>query len=377
VKLATGTLHSSWLKCKGIAAASPARKLTGYAAKSCPLPVACARVVTEKRNASFKRGEELHRFGVHVNCLRRFRHAPNGEPAADSGRKKRVSPVKPFGGRSMRVAFFGSDYFYSCLLAIVRCGHTVVRVFSQPCDNVRFSFNKKVESFALDMNIPMQIGPPRLADITQLIDGGCDIIVSAAYRYKIPIEPERAVIGINVHPSLLPVGRGPWPTPWLILKGHSESGVTIHVLTDEFDAGDILLQDRFELSEHDNYESVSVKTQLMAGELMSKFLLDHGKYLSDRKPQTAGEYWPYPSATDRTVNWEAGVEQIHRVVRAFGNCDCYANFDNKTWAVRDAAVCRIDHRYAPGQVIHRQDNTVIVTASDGVVHLKNIRALTG
>jgi methionyl-tRNA formyltransferase len=186
----------------------------------------------------------------------------------------------------MRVAFFGSDYFYSCLMSIVRSGHTVIGVFSQPCDNVRFSFNKKVESFASDMNIPMLIGSPRLDDIIQLIDGGCDMIVSAAYRYKIPVELEREIIGINVHPSLLPIGRGPWPTPWLILKSHTEGGVTIHVLTNEFDAGDILLQDRFELSAQDNYESVSLKIQLMGGELMSKFLLDHGKYLRDPKPQT-------------------------------------------------------------------------------------------
>jgi len=275
----------------------------------------------------------------------------------------------------MRVAFFGSDYFYSCLMSIVRSGHRVISVFSQPCDNVRFSFNKKVESFAADMNIPMLIRPPRSDDIIQLIDSGCDMIVSAAYRYKIPVEIERAIIGVNVHPSLLPLGRGPWPTPWLFLKSHKEGGVTIHVLTNEFDAGDILLQDRFELSEQDNYDSVGLKIQLMAGELMSKFLLDHGKYLSDAKPQTSGEYWPYPSATDRTVNWEASVEEIHKVVRAFGNCDSYANFDNKMWAVQDANVWRTNHRCTPGQVIHRGENDVIVAASDGIVYLKSIRAL--
>src|SRR5207245_1006907 len=47
---------------------------------------------------------------------------------------------------------------------------------------------------------------------------------------------------INVHASLLPRHRGAAPIAWSILAGDAVTGVTIMAMTEEMDAGDILLQ---------------------------------------------------------------------------------------------------------------------------------------
>jgi hypothetical protein len=48
---------------------------------------------------------------------------------------------------------------------------------------------------------------------------------------------------LNVHPSLLPDYRGPWPEFWQVSNGDTAAaGVTIHVATDRLDCGDIVLQ---------------------------------------------------------------------------------------------------------------------------------------
>jgi methionyl-tRNA formyltransferase len=48
---------------------------------------------------------------------------------------------------------------------------------------------------------------------------------------------------INVHPSLLPVLRGPCPVFWALSEGHSEVGVSLHLIEDErIDAGSVLIQ---------------------------------------------------------------------------------------------------------------------------------------
>jgi methionyl-tRNA formyltransferase len=49
--------------------------------------------------------------------------------------------------------------------------------------------------------------------------------------------------GLNVHPSLLPRGRGADPIFWTFRNGDRESGVTIHLMDDGFDTGPILLQE--------------------------------------------------------------------------------------------------------------------------------------
>lgn len=47
---------------------------------------------------------------------------------------------------------------------------------------------------------------------------------------------------LNFHPSLLPYYRGPVPSWWCIHNGETTTGVTLHVVTAEIDAGPILWQ---------------------------------------------------------------------------------------------------------------------------------------
>lgn len=48
--------------------------------------------------------------------------------------------------------------------------------------------------------------------------------------------------GINLHPSLLPLHRGPMPCFWAAADGNNEFGVTVHRLATRIDAGAILAQ---------------------------------------------------------------------------------------------------------------------------------------
>lgn len=48
--------------------------------------------------------------------------------------------------------------------------------------------------------------------------------------------------GINLHPSLLPLHRGPMPCFWAAADGNNEFGVTVHRLAPRIDAGAILAQ---------------------------------------------------------------------------------------------------------------------------------------
>ncbi|MFF3574963.1 methionyl-tRNA formyltransferase [Nocardia jiangxiensis] len=47
---------------------------------------------------------------------------------------------------------------------------------------------------------------------------------------------------LNIHTSLLPRHRGPMPVHWALLHGDTETGVTIHWMDHDFDAGPIVAQ---------------------------------------------------------------------------------------------------------------------------------------
>ncbi len=47
---------------------------------------------------------------------------------------------------------------------------------------------------------------------------------------------------VNVHPSLLPHYRGPMPSHWVLERGESASGFTLHRVSEAIDAGEVLFQ---------------------------------------------------------------------------------------------------------------------------------------
>lgn len=72
-----------------------------------------------------------------------------------------------------------------------------------------------------------------------------DVVVVMNFDQILKSEFIAAAAGkvINVHPSLLPALRGPCPVFWALAEGHSEVGVSLHMIDDErIDAGSILAQ---------------------------------------------------------------------------------------------------------------------------------------
>lgn len=76
-----------------------------------------------------------------------------------------------------------------------------------------------------------------------------DIICIASYRWV--LAPATYAIprfgAINVHPSLLPRHRGRVPLFWVYYENDHLSGVTVHRVTEQADAGPILLQQSFDV----------------------------------------------------------------------------------------------------------------------------------
>jgi len=52
----------------------------------------------------------------------------------------------------------------------------------------------------------------------------------------------------NLHPSFLPDYKGCFSVPWAIINQEKTTGITIHEMTSEFDKGDILYQEKIDIS---------------------------------------------------------------------------------------------------------------------------------
>ena len=91
--------------------------------------------------------------------------------------------------------------------------------------------------------------------------------------------------GVNVHPALLPIGRGAWPYPCTILKGLKKDGVTLHKIAEGFDTGDILLQASYKVSSRETLDTLTKKSQKLGIRLVKKLLADFNGFWDNAKPQ--------------------------------------------------------------------------------------------
>ena len=145
------------------------------------------------------------------------------------------------------------------------------------------------------------------------------VLLSARFPLKIP----RQVFGayqfaINIHPTLLPRFRGRYLEPVLI-AGESESGVTLHLIEDDYDTGPIVEQVKYAVGRFDTVETLLRK----AGELELDLVLSAIRKLRDpnfspmpQDPTAASEFFQPRTPSDSFIPSSTRLIDALNVVRA-------------------------------------------------------------
>ncbi len=98
-----------------------------------------------------------------------------------------------------------------------------------------------------------------------------DLIVTVDYGQIVPFalltKPKYRCL--NIHPSLLPTLRGATPIPSAILNGSRETGVTIQIMAEALDAGDILEQKTVAIEPNDTAFSLEEKLMQVAAGMVA------------------------------------------------------------------------------------------------------------
>ncbi len=256
----------------------------------------------------------------------------------------------------MKIAYFGFDLFYDCLEQIKNSGHEIIKIFTCKVDEV-YEFSNKVRRFAAENNIEITDAKVCKLDIENLIKNKCDLLFSAGYYFKIPII--EGVLGVNIHPALLPVGRGPWPQPVTILKELDETGITLHKLSNNFDEGDIILQKKFKLDFKENLETLTEKNAYYARRVTEELFCDFENLILNSVKQTAGEYWPEPNESDYLFDENDAGEKIDKILRAFYGFKCTMLFKDKKIHIKKG-IFTYDHVLSNNDVYEMNDGYVAV-----------------
>jgi methionyl-tRNA formyltransferase len=201
-----------------------------------------------------------------------------------------------------------------------------------------------------------------------LVNDGVELFFSAEYPWKIPL-PNELRYAVNVHPTLLPEGRGPTPLPIILLEQSKHAGVTLHKLSDEFDRGDILLQKAIGLDEKDTFDSLSNKVSKQTNELLTNLLSDLAVYYQHSQVQENGSDWPKLSKSQQTLDWQRTTEEVLKTIRAFGSLGTYADIQNQQFIITQASGRLLQHGIVAGEVLLNDQHQLAVATADGMVNI--------
>jgi len=268
----------------------------------------------------------------------------------------------------MKFVYFGYDFAINTLKRLIEDGHELVGIFTFPCDNV-FTFNNQIHQIAQKNNIPISQEKANQATINHWINRGCELFLAAGYPYKIPHIDENEAYGINVHPSLLPAGRGIMPLPHIIMSAPEVAGFTAHKITDIIDDGDILAQMPLPLYAHETIETLSCRIAMA----MPGMIADLTNNLPDRwgraKPQASDKAstFPAPDDTMRTIEWTDTIDKITTLHRAFGRFGLLFKLNNTIWVAYHLNGWREDHSHPPGTQCLLTAREIVIAAQDGYI----------
>jgi methionyl-tRNA formyltransferase len=223
----------------------------------------------------------------------------------------------------MRLVLFAyHDVGYECLKYLVERGEAVVAVVTHQDDPGEEIWFRSVADLARFHKIPVYT--PKNPNTPQFIDRlkklAPELIFSFYYRRLLSQEilaiPRRG--GINLHGSLLPRYRGRAPINWVLVNGEKETGMTLHYMTEEADAGDIIAQKPVSITDDDTAYSLFNKMTMAGIELLKETfpLILEGK--APRIPQNhalatiCGRRRP----EDGNVDWTGSARSIYNLIRA-------------------------------------------------------------
>lgn len=173
-----------------------------------------------------------------------------------------------------------------------------------------------VKIWAQQNNIPVY-EPVKLdaSFMATLKKDNADLFIVASYGKIIPDEllnmPPRKTL--NVHPSLLPLYRGPSPLPSTMLADAKETGITIMRIDKEVDHGPVVAQKDISIKEWPIYEDFEEMMSREGGKLLASILPDwHAGKIKEKEQDHSKATF-----TKKVVKEDGQIDL---------NADPYANF---------------------------------------------------
>ena len=257
------------------------------------------------------------------------------------------------------VVFAYHDIGCAGIEALLASGIEIAAVFTHADDPKENAFYGSVAQLCARKGIPVHA--PEDANhplwIERIAKLNPDFIFSFYYRNLLS-EPLLATArkgAFNLHGSLLPKYRGRAPANWVLVKGETETGVTLHRMVKRADAGAILAQQKVVIERSDTGLTLHAKLRDAASSLLREALpqLAAGKLTETAQDESKATYFGRRTPADGKLEWQKPAEELFNLVRAVTQPypGAFCAVGEHKLIVWQAEVVQGNEGLAPGRVI--------------------------
>ncbi|MEN6621757.1 MAG: methionyl-tRNA formyltransferase [Smithella sp.] len=282
------------------------------------------------------------------------------------------------------ILFMGTPEFaLPALERLYNLNYPIIGVITQP-DRPRGRGQKEipppVKVLAQKLNLPVfqpeKVKDPAFMEILHELKP--EMIVVAAYGQILP----KAIIDfpplkcLNIHPSLLPKYRGAAPINWAIIRGETITGVTIMLMDEGMDSGDILLQQQTEIKSGETYGELHDRLAVLGADLLTQAIDRMAAGTASPQPQESSEVTLAPRITKEMgrINWNSSCYDIVNLIRGLSPIPtAYTYLSGLALKIFAAEAIKENVTDTPGKIGALTDHGLAVAAADGHVLLKEIQ----
>ena len=244
-----------------------------------------------------------------------------------------------------------------------------------------------MKQFALELGVPFipvetyDLDGP--SDVARLQKEKIDVLLVVGWQRLIPSwlinQCSEGALGIHGSPGGISAGRGRSPQNWALILGASEFELSLFLIDDGVDSGDVISSASFRYEREDDINVSYLKVSMSSSKLIVQALESGEALKSSSRPQT-GEvyYFPQRFPEDGAIDWYRSSEEICRFVRALtfpypGAFTWLGDRKILIWKARAFSgfqslfpECEIDE--TPGKVIFESTSgAIVVRTGDGYI----------
>jgi methionyl-tRNA formyltransferase len=286
----------------------------------------------------------------------------------------------------MKIVFMGTPEFARATLAhLCESDHEILAVVTgreKPVGRNRkltpTEVCREADCRGFRIITPKSLKSEKLYNTLKELDA--DLFVVAAFRILPPKLFNLPRLGaINIHTSLLPKYRGAAPIHWALINGETETGLTSFFLKETVDTGDIIYQEKIEITENDTYDTLHDRMCKKAGPFLLKTLdmIEKGESRPLPQDDDRATRAPKISAFDALIDFGLPASRVRDFVRGLATRPgAYTYFRGEMFKIHACAVAD-DHSNPdarPGTILPDKKRLLVQCGDEAVELLKVVPA---